>query len=74
MKYKQETFIDYDETTLELTNLEERRNKFVYLWALIPLTRAIDTIIITISDSNSIISRKLREIANELPDVIEWID
>jgi hypothetical protein len=69
-KYKEET--DNDELALE--SPEEKKNRYVYMWSLIPLTRAIDTLIITIKDKNSNIAKKLFELYEENKDFVEWKD
>ena len=73
MDYKFKTFKEVDTGRLLLEAFEEKRNKFVSLWTLIPLTRAIDTLIITIKDSKSKIAKVLKDIAQNNPDNIEWI-
>ena len=40
-------------------------------WAMIPLTRSIDTIIINLSDENSVASKLLLKVAKNLPDFVE---
>jgi hypothetical protein len=74
IKYKYETYekndILYDDL---LETDEDRKNRFVDLWSLIPLTRAIDTLIITIKNKDSLLARKLYEIYKN-SDYIEWID
>jgi hypothetical protein len=42
------------------------------MWTLIPLTRAIDTLVITIKDKNSYIAKKLYEIYNDNRNFVEW--
>ncbi|MEQ6168675.1 AAA family ATPase [Ekhidna sp. MALMAid0563] len=74
IEYKMQTFVEEETNELALESEEEKRRKFVYLWALIPMTRAIDTLIITIRDKNSYIARVLRELHNENPDFIEWVE
>lgn len=74
INYKFETFenenIVYDNI---LETEEERRDKFVNLWSLIPLTRAIDTLIITIKNKDSLLAKRLFEIY-EKNDFIQWIE
>ena len=72
-KYLYKKFKD-DEVNNELIvgNLDEKRHRFVYMWSLIPLTRAIDTLVITLKDPNSPIGLKLFELHKENPDFIEW--
>ena len=55
-----------------LESPEERKKKFLYNWAMIPLTRAIDTLIITIKNPQSDTGVLLREIALECADYVSW--
>jgi hypothetical protein len=55
---------------LALDSTEKKRNKFVYLWSLIPLTRAIDTLIITIKEKDSKVAKQLRKGYERNPDFI----
>lgn len=63
---------DPEKLELALESEEEKRNRFVFMWTLIPLTRAIDTLVITIKDPNSAFAIKLREIYEENREFIEW--
>ena len=74
MRYKFETFEEFDTGELTLESFDEKRNKFINLWSLIPLTRAIDTLIITIKNKDSKIAKVLREIYLKNTDNIEWIE
>jgi hypothetical protein len=75
IKYKMETFTEKSESgELALETFEEKRDKFVYLWSLIPLTRAIDTLVITLKDKNSRVGQALRKVYEQNPDYIQWID
>ncbi|HTE23661.1 AAA family ATPase [Flavitalea sp.] len=74
IKWKMEKFSDDGGNELALESLEERRHKFVYLWSLIPLTRAIDTLIITIKDPGSDVAKLLRKVYEENPDFVQWVD
>ena len=67
-KYKE----DDDNLELELESHEEKKNRYVYMWSLIPLTRAINTLVITIKDKNSEIAKKLYELYKENSEFIEW--
>ena len=73
-QYKMDSYVDVPNDELALETPEERANRYVALWALMPLTRAIDTLVITISDSESEIARLLKEVSEKMPDVIEWIE
>lgn len=75
MKYKFNTYKEeINQEELALESFDEKRERFVNLWTLIPLTRAIDTLIITIKDKNTQIAKILREIYLKNPDNIEWIE
>jgi hypothetical protein len=74
MKYKMETFVEEETEELALESFEEKRDKFVYLWSLIPLTRAIDTLIITIKNKDSKIGQALRKVYELNPDFVQWIE
>ena len=74
VRYKMETFVEQETKELALESVEEKRRKFVYLWSLIPLTRAIDTLVITIKDKNSDVCRFLKKTYERYPDFIQWID
>ena len=77
IKYKMETYEEGDnpiELELGLETYEEKRDRSVYLWSLIPLTRAIDTLVITLKIPMSYIGKSLRRIYELNPDYIKWID
>jgi hypothetical protein len=42
-------------------------------WAMIPITRPMDTLVLQISDTQSPIAVLLRAIQKQMPDVVEWI-
>ena len=56
-----------------LESPEERKKRYLYNWAMIPLTRAIDTLIVSLSEENANIGVILKEIAEECPDIVTWI-
>jgi len=43
-------------------------------WLMIPLTRAIDTLVLHISDPTSYVGGVLRELKRRFPDEIEWME
>jgi hypothetical protein len=59
--------------TLPLRDEAEERALHAARWSLIPLTRAIDTLVITLRDPQSATARQLREIAAKMPDAVEWL-
>ena len=52
---------------------EEKRIKYLMNWALIPLTRAIDSLIITLKNPESDISKGLLEVAEKCMDYVEIV-
>ncbi|MBM2815267.1 MAG: hypothetical protein HW421_2029 [Ignavibacteria bacterium] len=74
IKYKMDTFTEPEKDELRLETFQEQRDNFVYLWSLIPLTRAIDTIIITIKNKDSVVGHALRRVYEQNPDFIQWIE
>ena len=51
---------------------EENKWKHAYQWSLIPLTRPIDTLIITLKNPKSDFSKKLKTLADEHRDFVYW--
>ena len=74
VKSKLDNFKEGETDELALETFEEKKRKFVYLWSLIPLTRAIDTLVITINDKNSDVCKFLRAAYEKNPDIVEWIE
>ena len=74
VRYKMETFVEKETFELALESFEEKRDRSVYLWALIPLTRAIDTLVITLKRKESYVGKVLKEIQLENQDFIEWVE
>lgn len=72
IKYKKETYTDIESCQLELNSFEERRDNFINLWSLMPFTRPIDTLVITLKNKNSHIAKVLEEISIQYSDFIEW--
>lgn len=72
INYKKNTYHDTGDTSLLLESKEDRMKRFVYLWSLIPLTRPIDTLIITLDDPNSEVGKILKRIADANEDFVEW--
>ena len=51
---------------------EQAKWRYVMQWVLMPLTRPVDTLIITISNTQSKIGRMLKELAGTYKDFVEW--
>ncbi len=62
-----------NENKLLLESVEERKSKYLLNWALIPLTRAIDTLIITLKDEHSKYAQDMINLAGEYGDYIKII-
>jgi hypothetical protein len=52
---------------------EERAAAFASRWAMIPLTRAMDTLVINISGQPGVIQAALKEVYRRRGDFVEWI-
>jgi hypothetical protein len=61
------------EDQVSLEDDDVLRAKDAYKWCMIPLTRAIDTTVVTLTDANSTFSRKLIEVAESMPDVAQVV-
>lgn len=61
---------DIEGNALLLESAEERKKKYLLNWAMIPLTRAIDTLIITLNDEKSYYSMQLLKLAEQHPDYV----
>lgn len=73
LEEKAREYTDKVVDSLMLESPEERKKKYLYNWAMIALTRAIDTIVITIKNPNSETGKLLRQLAEENPDFISLI-
>ena len=70
IKYKTESYTA-DPNYLGLDQ-DAAKKKFVYTWSLMPLTRPVDTLVITLNDANSEIGRILYGLSQKFSDIIEW--
>lgn len=72
VRYKEETYEEADsQASLFQEDAEDKKHRFVHQWSLIPLTRAIDTVIITLKNPRSKYTTHLKAIADELGDFVE---
>ena len=74
IEYKFNTFEESKKREEALLDFNHKRNRFVNHWSLIPLTRAIDTLVITIKNRDSNIANVLRKLHDENRDSVEWIE
>lgn len=58
--------------TLLLESEEDQLHKYILNWVLIPLTRAIDTLIIVLDNPQSKVALNLKAIAEKYPDYVTW--
>lgn len=58
---------------LLLESEEEKKLRYMYHWAMIPLTRAIDTLVITLRNKESHIGKLLKAISEEINDYVIWL-
>lgn len=72
IQYKKNIYYDNEKASLALESPEERRQRFVYLWSLMPLTRPMDTLVITLKDPDSEVGQILHEIADKYSDFVDW--
>lgn len=74
-QYKKEenTFVSQDLEINMFDTEEEVFRRYIYNKAIIPFTRAIDTLVITLKNKDSRISTALKEIYNDNVNSIEWI-
>lgn len=74
LEQKRNSFVPKtNKNALLLESPEEELEKYILNWALIPLTRAIDTLVITLKDIESKTAKQLRELSLQYPDYINWI-
>lgn len=77
-------FYDYKLTTvesktendilLEMKSDDEKKEELAAYWLMIPLTRAIDTIVITLKNSDTPIAKVLKKVSEQCSDFVEWYD
>jgi hypothetical protein len=73
LKEKSDEYIEGAVDALLLESPEEKKKRYLFNWAMIPLTRAIDTLVITVKDADSVIGNILKEITFECSDYVMWI-
>ena len=71
-KEKEYVLQDNGVDDLLLESPEEKKKKYMYNWAMIPFTRAIDTIVITMKNESSEMGKLLKKIANDKADYVYW--
>ncbi|MCZ8195847.1 MAG: DNA/RNA helicase [Hyphomonadaceae bacterium] len=56
----------------EQTLSDELLDSYAWRWAMIPITRPIDTLVITLRDTQSHVAQLLAGLARQLPDIVEF--
>jgi hypothetical protein len=59
---------------LEMKSEDEKKEELVSYWLMIPLTRAIDTIVITLKNNDTPIAKLLKKVSEQCTDFVEWYD
>jgi hypothetical protein len=71
-KFRTTNELEFEES-LTLTCKEDLIKQYVYKWSLMPLTRPINTLVITLHDPNSEVGKVLKEMSeNECSDYMTW--
>ena len=69
--YKYSQYVGTSQGDL-LIDLESEKRAFAALWTMIPLTRAIDTLVVQIEDKNHPIYSVFKYTAEKFPEHVEW--
>lgn len=72
ISYKMNTYSDDSSEEGDMIDPDIKRKASVYLWSLMPLTRAIDTLVIVLRDANSEVGKGLKSIAESMSDFVSW--
>ncbi len=71
VEYKMNDYAKHDvENPNVLNTFEDRRRSYIHRWLMMIVTRPIDTLVITVRDSNTKIAGFLRKIANLNPEFV----
>ncbi len=74
MKYKTDNFDEkkHAEESVALESYDEKLKRYLWMWSMLPFTRAIDTLIITLKNPNSETGRLLKRLSDNNPDIVTW--
>jgi len=70
--YKRRQYTPPAQTTFEFRDEAREAQLFAASWLMIPLTRAIDTLVIQIQSADHPIAQMLKAAAQACPSVVEW--
>jgi hypothetical protein len=70
-------FFEYKQNSWPISGApvrDDERHAFLHAarWLMIPLTRAIDTLVIQVSSRSTPLKAILRKVADTSPDYVEW--
>ena len=73
MKYKKDYFkANYKPNPNIIASEDEQLNDFLWMWTMLPFTRAIDTLVITLENPETETGKMLKKIADANPDIVSW--
>ena len=70
-KLKEAEHIDFSDN-IAFESKSEAIKKYAYTWAMMPLTRAIDTLVITLKNPDSEIGKILKNVCSNFKDNTVW--
>lgn len=73
LEEKAKEYVDGEANVLLLESPVERKKRYLFNWAMIPLTRAIDTLIISLKNPASATGIILKELSEECKDFVMWM-
>lgn len=72
-EYKRRTYREDSNTDqMALLSFEDNAMLFAARWVMVPMTRSVDTIVITLRNASSPFGKLLREVTESMPDIVEW--
>lgn len=71
--YKEQDFVDQSKGQLDLSDPQDRKRKFAFVWCRMPMTRPIDTLVITLKNPQSELGKILHSLAKDCSDFVQWI-
>jgi hypothetical protein len=76
IRYKIDTYdpLSEQQPSLGLFGPDEAKKDYAYQWSMIPFTRAIDTLVVTLRNLNSEYARILKSVYKGCQDFVEWIE
>lgn len=72
--FKRRTFDSSKSLEDMLVSTDEAAERFAKGWLMIPMTRAMDTLIIHVTDGSHPIATAMRAVARRLPGVVDWYE